>query len=111
MEWRPSVAVRRAPRRPRPATLSAADRDAIVGNYALQLPGGGASDEDLPRRLAPDGAGARVRAANELQYLGNYAFGIAADPAIRLTFTLVAGKATKLTVLQNGATMDAPRVP
>jgi hypothetical protein len=30
---------------------------------------------------------------------------------MRITFTLDAGKATKVTVLQGGATMEGPRVP
>jgi len=43
--------------------------------------------------------------------LGNYAFGIAADPAIRLTFTIAAGTATKVTLLQGGATMEGSKAP
>ena len=91
--------------------LSAADRDAIAGNYALQLPGGGA----LPMKIFLDGsrvmAQAEGQSANELQYLGNYVFGIAADPAIRLTFTIATGAATKVTLLQGGNTINGSKAP
>jgi len=91
--------------------LSTADRDAIVGNYALQLPGGRA----LSMKIFVDGsrlmAQAEGQPASELQYLGNYAFGIAADPGIRLTFTIAAGTATKVTLLQGGATMEGSKAP
>jgi hypothetical protein len=93
------------------ATLSAADRDAMVGNYTLQLPGG----QPLPIKFFVDGthfmAQAQGQAANELHYLGNYAFGAAFDPAVRFTFTMDAGKATKVTLLQGGATIEGPRAP
>lgn len=39
------------------------------------------------------------------------AFGVAFDPELRFTFTLEAGKATKVTLLQGGATVEGPRVP
>jgi CubicO group peptidase (beta-lactamase class C family) len=91
--------------------LSAADRDAIVGSYTLQLPGGQA----LPIKFFVDGtrlmAQAQGQEPNEMRYLGNYTFGAAFDPALRITFTIDAGKATKVTVLQGGATMEGPRVP
>ena len=91
--------------------LSPAERDAIVGNYSLQLPGGQA----LPIRFFLDGARLMAQAqgqdANEIRYLGNYVFGVAFDPALRFTFTMDAGKATKVTLLQGGATIEGPRVP
>jgi CubicO group peptidase (beta-lactamase class C family) len=91
--------------------LSAADRDAIVGNYTLQLPGGAS----LPIRFFLEGsrlmAQAQGQGANETRYLGNYAFGVAFDPALRFTFTIEAGKATKVSLLQGGATIEGPRVP
>jgi D-alanyl-D-alanine carboxypeptidase len=92
-------------------SLSAADRDAIVGNYTLQLPDG----QSLPIKFFVDGARLMAQAqgqpANELRYLGNYVFGVAFDPALRFTFTLDAGKATKVSLLQGGATIEGPRVP
>ena len=56
-------------------------------------------------------AQAQGQPANEMKYLGNYAFGVAFDPALRFTFTLDAGKATKVTLLQGGATVEGPRAP
>jgi CubicO group peptidase (beta-lactamase class C family) len=91
--------------------LSATDRDAIVGSYTLQLPGGQA----LPIKFFVDGARLMAQAqgqdANEIRYLGNHSFGVAFDPALRFTFTIDAGKATKVTLLQGGATIEGPRVP
>ncbi|MGH7615953.1 MAG: serine hydrolase domain-containing protein [Gemmatimonadaceae bacterium] len=92
-------------------SLSATDRDAIVGSYTLQLPGG----QPLPIKFFLDGARLMAQAqgqeANEIRYLGNYAFGAAFDPALRFTFTIDAGKATKVTLLQGGASIEGPRVP
>ena len=92
-------------------SLSAADRDAIVGNYTLQLPGGQA----LPIKFFLDGARLMAQAqgqdANEIRYLGDYTFGVAFDPALRFTFTIDAGKATKVSLLQGGARIEGPRVP
>ncbi|MEO8453359.1 MAG: serine hydrolase domain-containing protein [Gemmatimonadota bacterium] len=92
-------------------SLSTADRDAIVGNYALQLPGGQA----VPLKVFLDGtrlmAQAQGQDASEMRYLGNYAFGVAFDPELRFTFTVDGGKATKVVLLQGGARVDGPRVP
>jgi D-alanyl-D-alanine carboxypeptidase len=92
-------------------SLSAAVRDAIVGNYTLQLPGG----QSLPIKFFLDGARLMAQAqgqeANEMRYLDNYTFGVAFDPALRFTFTVDAGKATKVTLLQGGLTIDGLRVP
>ena len=92
-------------------SLTPADRDAIVGSYTLQLPGG----QPLPIKFFLDGirlmAQAQGQPANEMQYLGNYEFGVAFDPALRFTFTINEGKATKVTLLQAGARIEGPRVP
>ena len=92
-------------------SLSTADRDAIVGNYTLQVPGG----QTLPIKFFLDGsrlmAQAQGQEPNEIRYLGNYVFGVAFDPALRFTFTMEGGKATKVTLLQGGATIEGPRVP
>lgn len=94
-----------------PATLSNADRDAILGNYVLQLPGG----QTLPIRFFLDGARLMAQAqgqgANPINYLGNYQFGVDFDPALRFTFTIENGKASKVTLLQGGARLEGPRVP
>ena len=91
--------------------LSAADRDAIVGNYTLQLPGG----QQLPIKFFVDGARLMAQAqgqdASEIRYLGNYEFGAAFDPAVRFTFTMEGGKATKVTLLQGGAKVEGPKAP
>jgi len=92
-------------------SLSTADRDAIIGTYTLQVPGG----QSLPIKFFLDGtrlmALAQGQEPNEIRYLGNYVFGVAFDPALRFTFTMEAGKATKVTLLQSGATIEGPRVP
>jgi CubicO group peptidase (beta-lactamase class C family) len=102
---------RPAPTQAAAPSLSAADRDAIVGNYTLQLPGG----QQLPIKFFLDGtrlmAQAQGQDANEIRYLGNYEFGVAFDPALRFTFTMEAGKATKVTLLQGGAKIEGPRAP
>jgi CubicO group peptidase (beta-lactamase class C family) len=91
--------------------LSTADRDAIVGTYTLQLPGG----QPLPIKFFLDGsrlmAQAQGQEANEIRYLGNYVFGVGFDPDLRFTFTVEAGKATKVVLLQGGARIEGPRVP
>jgi hypothetical protein len=108
---RPAGASSAAAAGPAAPPLSPADRDAIVGSYTLQLPGGQA----LPIRFFVDGtrlmAQAQGQDANEIRYLGNYQFGVAFDPALRFTFTMDGGKATKVTLLQGGATIEGPRVP
>jgi hypothetical protein len=100
-----------APTQAATPSLSAADRDAIIGTYNLQLPGGQA----LPLKVFLDGtrlmAQGQGQEPTEMRYLGNYEFGVAFDPAVRFTFTIEAGKATKVTLLQGGAKIDGPRAP
>jgi len=100
-----------APTQAAAPTLSSADRDAIIGNYVLPLPGG----QQLPIKFFLDGtrlmAQAQGQQANEMRYLGNYEFGVSFDPALRFTFTMEAGKATRVTLLQNGEKIDGPRAP
>jgi D-alanyl-D-alanine carboxypeptidase len=103
-------AARGAPASPSaPPSLSAADRDAIAGNYTLQLPGG----QPLPIRFFVDGARlmsqAQGQEAVEIRYLGNYVFGVAFDSELRFTFSMDGGKATKVTLLQGGARIEGPR--
>jgi len=96
---------------PAAPSLSAADRDSIVGSYTLQIPGG----QTLPIKFFVDGprlmAQAQGQDAFEMKYLGNYVFGVEFDPALRFTFTMDAGKATKVTLLQGGGSFDGFRVP
>ena len=56
-------------------------------------------------------AQAQGQGANELNHLGNRVFGMAFDPALRVTFVFEGSKVTKLTLLQGGATIEGPRVP
>lgn len=94
-----------------PPSLSTADRDAVVGSYALELPGG----QTLPIKFFADGARLMAQAQgqdpSEMRYLGSFTFGVAFDPAVRFTFTVVAGKASKVTLLQGGAKIDGARAP
>ena len=89
----------------------ASDRDAIVGDYTLQLPDG----QSMPIKFYLEGnrlmAQAQGQPANEIQYRGNYEFGVGFDPALRFTFTMEAGKASKVTLLQGGIKIEGPRVP
>ena len=105
------VAAGAAPARGTAPALSPADRDAIVGSYTLQLPTG----QSLPIKFFLDGtrlmAQAQGQSANEINYLGNFAFGVAFDPALRFTFTMEGGKATKVTLLQGGASIEGARAP
>ena len=91
--------------------LPPAERDAIVGTYALQLPNG----SKLPLKVFVDNgtlvAQGEGQPANPITYLGDHVFGIAADPTLRITFVFDGGRVTKLTLLQNGATTEGPRVP
>ncbi|HEY9226417.1 MAG TPA: hypothetical protein VIP11_07225, partial [Gemmatimonadaceae bacterium] len=93
------------------AALPLADRAAIIGNYTLQLPNGQA----LPMKVFFEGnrllAQAQGQGANELNHLGNRVFGMAFDPAIRVTFVFEGDKVTKMTLLQAGVTMEGPRAP
>jgi hypothetical protein len=75
----------------------------------LQLPGGRALLIKLLRTEPVHGTGPGPE-ANEMRYW-HYEFGVAFDPALRLTFTMDAGKATKVTLLQGGASFDGFRVP
>lgn len=113
------VAYGAAPLPPRPAQTSAAaaqplpdaERDAMLGSYTLQLPG-----RALPIKIFLDGgrvmAQAEGQGANPLTHLGNHQFGVAFDPALRITFVFDAqGKVTKMTLLQGGGTFDGPRTP
>jgi CubicO group peptidase (beta-lactamase class C family) len=105
------VSRRAGPTQAAAPSLSPADRDAILGNYILALPGG----QQLPIKFFMDGerlmAQAQGQGANEIHYLGNYEFGVSFDPALRFTFTVEGGKASKVTLLQGGARMEGPRVP
>ena len=42
-------------------------------------------------------------------FLGNDTFGVTFDPKLRITFTIEKGRATKVTLLQGGATFSGAR--
>jgi hypothetical protein len=104
--------VRPAPVPPAPTVpLPPAERDSIVGSYALQVNG-----RVLPIRVYVENgqvmAVAEGQRANALNYLGDHVFGTPLDPALRITFAFDAqGRATGMTLLQNGGTFPGPRVP
>lgn len=99
---------------PRPPTqpLPPAERDAVVGDYTLKSPLG----RSLPIKFFAEGgrlmAQAEGQRASELFYLGDHAFGVAFDSALRFTFVIDAqGKATRVILLQNGGTVEGARNP
>ncbi|MFI5230838.1 MAG: serine hydrolase domain-containing protein, partial [Gemmatimonadales bacterium] len=93
---------------PKAVALTAADRAKYLGIYALVLPDGphdftiAAQGEGLTAQLVGQGA-------NPIRYLGNDTFGVDFDPKLRITFSVENGRATKLTLLQNGATFLGSR--
>ena len=91
-------------------TLSAAERARYAGRYELHLPNGAV----LPLRVWSGDSTVLTQAtgqpAVELIPYGNHVFGAAFDPSLRMTFHLDGDHATGLTLLQGGATIEAPRV-
>ena len=98
------------PTQPHPVALSAEERAHYTGKYEIQLPNGGKLAFTVTAgasALMGQGAG---QPAIELIPLGNHVFGAAFDPSLRITFKLEGDHATGFTLLQGGATMEAPRV-
>jgi D-alanyl-D-alanine carboxypeptidase len=93
---------------PKVLPLAAKDRQRYVGVYALALPDGprdftvAVNGDQLTAQLAGQGP-------STLLYLGQDTFGVGFDPDLRIIFTVNGAQATKLTLLQNGARMEAPR--
>lgn len=84
--------------RPTVVPLAAAD----LGVYALEFPGG---MQDFTVAAGPDGGLTGQMAGQPpipMLHYGNHAFGVTFDPALRLTFTMADGRATAMTLLQNG---------
>ena len=91
-------------------TLSPAERARYAGRYELHLPNGAM----LAMRVWSGDSAVLTQAtgqpAVELIAFGNHVFGAAFDPSLRMTFHVEGDHATSLTLLQGGATIEAPRV-
>jgi CubicO group peptidase (beta-lactamase class C family) len=91
-------------------TLTDAERARYAGEYRLTLPNG----SPLDVRVWSEGGQLRVHPTGQAQSTlvpqGDHAFVDANDPNIRVRFTLENGRATKLTLMQGGATLEAPRI-
>jgi CubicO group peptidase (beta-lactamase class C family) len=88
--------------------LPAADRARYVGVYALPLPGGA---RDFTVAVGGDGITGQLAGQEPLPLLhyGNHTFGASFDPALRLIFTVEGGRATSMTLVQNGGRFVGPR--
>ncbi len=90
--------------------LPIAERDAVVGTYALELPGGArdftvaVAGDHLTGQLAGQGA-------NAMLYLGDHTFGMAFDDSIRIVFTVEGERATMMTLNQGGQSFGGKRKP
>jgi CubicO group peptidase (beta-lactamase class C family) len=92
-------------------SLGAAERARYVGTYTLRVPSG----QTLPVRIFEEN-GTLLRQIGpqppaRLIALGNHAFVTAEDPNVRLTFAVSGERATKLTLVDEGQTLEAPRAP
>jgi CubicO group peptidase (beta-lactamase class C family) len=103
----------RKPTLPPIVALPAAERDHFVGTYDFVTPTGG----KFTVRMFVEGDALMSQAEGPgqgkfpLMYFGANTFGAAFDPSLRLTFTVVDGRATKLLLLQGGQTMEGARRP
>lgn len=88
--------------------LAATDRPRYVGVYALAFPNG---SRDLTVAEQGDHLTAQLagQPAIPILYLGNDTFGVGFDRALRFTFTMDGGRATKLTLVQGGERTEGPR--
>ena len=93
---------------PKTVVLTAADRAKYTGVFALVLPDGAhdftfaEQGDHLTAQLAGQGA-------FPMLFLGNDTFGVTFDPKLRITFTVENGRATRVTLLQGGATFSGAR--
>jgi hypothetical protein len=99
------------PVRPPPQRLPTDRRDKFIGTYVLTPPG----RDSIVFRIRAEGDGLVSEVVGQgvtpLIYFGNDTFGIAADPSVRLTFVVEGDRATKLRLVQGGATLEGPRRP
>ena len=95
---------------PQRVALSAADLARYSGQYVVQLPNG----STLQMKIWVDGDHLAAQATGQgptvLISYGHDVFGADFDPSVRFTFTVTGEHATKFTLAQNGATMNATRV-
>lgn len=93
------------------ATLPDSVRDKLAGVYELASPSGNpfvihVMVENGQVMSQAEGPG---QGKFPLIYAGNWVFGAAFDPSIRMTFLREDGKVTKLRLEQGGGTMEGPR--
>ncbi len=88
-------------------------RDKLPGTYDLAPPGGGKfvihiMVENGQVMTQAEGPG---QGKFPLIYAGNWVFGAAFDPSLRVTFLSENGAVTKMRLAQGGGTMEGPRRP
>jgi CubicO group peptidase (beta-lactamase class C family) len=91
--------------------LAGSERSRYVGNFTLTAPSG----QKAPLRVFEQGGVLMAQIAGQTQgrlvALGNHAFVMQEDPDVRITFVVSGDRATKLTMVQPGSTMEATRDP
>jgi len=91
--------------------LAGAERARYVGTYTLTS----ASGQKVPMRIFEQDGALHRQIGNQpparLVALGNHAFVLQDNEAVRLAFTVDGARATKLTVTHPDGRMDAPREP
>jgi D-alanyl-D-alanine carboxypeptidase len=90
--------------------LTDAQRAVYLGTYALML---GPSPTPF-KVFAKDGklfGELQGQSAAEMLSFGNHTFGADFDPSVRIVFAVTNGAATKMTLRQNGQSMDGTRTP
>ncbi len=94
-------------------TLPDSIRDKLPGIYDLAPPGGG----KFVIHIAVENGQVVTQAEGQGQgkfpliYAGNWVFGAAFDPSLRVTFISENGAVTKMRLAQGGGTMEGPRRP
>jgi D-alanyl-D-alanine carboxypeptidase len=98
-------------RTPTPVALTDAERRRYVGDYEMTLPNG----RTWPLAVTDDGhvltAEARGQDAFAMIPFGHDVFGASWNPTLRITFMLENGRATGFTMVQDGQSIRARRVP
>jgi CubicO group peptidase (beta-lactamase class C family) len=96
---------------PTGVTLAGAERARYIGTYSLKGPGG----QTAKMRIFEEDGAVLAQLGNQparrMVPLGNHAFVLRDDPDVRITFAVSGERATKLTFVQPGGTMEAMRDP